>query len=284
MYNKYYDIAGIIIKVESPFQFHSYNAVDFVCEEKEADYVFQFEQVQDIPIIMEDAVPVADVMWAHEYRKQDGTYLRAFLWQDKYYSCVSCLGDKKGVCYYASDKILIERAVEGFELLMYLCVEKILLKFDALVLHSSHLNVNGNGLVFSGPSQAGKSTQAALWEKYAGAVVMNGDRSILRKVNDVWHVFGCPMCGTSNIHKQGDEPLTNIVMLAQSKENNARTLRGMEAFRLLYPQITICKWDVASSNKAMDLLNDILEEIPVWHYACTKEENAVSDLKKVIGL
>lgn len=279
----YYEIANIVIKVLSPFSFYANNAENFRCEPKEPDYTFRFEQTNDIPNHMKDAAFIADVRWAHEFQKKDGSYQRAFLWE-QYYVAVSEIYDTEGVCYYASANILLDKAKEGFELWMYLCVEEILLKFQALVLHSSHINYQGKGLVFSAPSQTGKSTQAELWKKYAGAEVLNGDRSILRKQGGSWQVYGCPMCGTSNIHLQGQEILSNIVMLSQNPVNVLQKIGGMRAFRLIYPQITVPVWNQKNTNQVMNLISDLIEEVPVWYYACTKEADAVMVLQQGLGL
>lgn len=284
MYETYYEIGGITIKIYSPFPFLSVNGKDFLCSSREPDYEFYFEQTNDIPKIMEGFQKVGETLWSHEYQNSKGTLLRAFLWDKTYYTEVSILGEHKGICYYASNDILASRAREGFELFMYLCLEKILIQFDALILHSSHIKINGKGLLFSAPSQVGKSTQAELWRIHTNATIINGDRSVLRKVNGHWQVFGCPMCGTSGIHRQSNEPLSNIVMLMQNQDNKLRRLEKREAFRLLYPQITISTWDFSYIETAMTLIEDLLENVPVWHYACTKEPEAVFYLKDALAL
>lgn len=49
-----------------------------------------------------------------------------------------------------------------------------------LVLHSAYIVTRGGeGILFSGPSGIGKSTQAALWERFAGARTVNGDRALV---------------------------------------------------------------------------------------------------------
>lgn len=280
----FFNIGDIIIKIVSPFPFKTSNGTDFHCPEQTADFVFYFKETNNIPALMENSECVEQLLWAHEYRREDGTFYRAFLWNDIYYAALTQINERTGICYYASQDILMEKAREGFELMMYLCIEQILLKFNALVLHSSHINVAGKGLVFSAPSQTGKSTQAELWRQYADASILNGDRSVLRKNNGLWYVYGCPMCGTSNIHLQGKEPLSNIVMLAQAKDNQVRKIGGMEAFRLIYPQITIPKWDSVQVTQAMELLTDLLCSVPIWHYSCTKDPEAVMYLKKSLGL
>lgn len=51
-----------------------------------------------------------------------------------------------------------------------------------LVLHSAYIVTRqGEGILFSGPSGIGKSTQAALWQHYGAAQTVNGDRALVRK-------------------------------------------------------------------------------------------------------
>lgn len=284
MYNSYYNIADIIIQIISPFPFFSHNGKEFCCEETKPDYVFTFRQTDDIPGLMEGSCKVGEMLWAHEYRRDDGTEFRAFLWKDVYYSALSFCKETEGTCYYVSAEILAELAQSGFELLMYLCLEKILLKHGALVLHSSHIRYDGRGIVFSAPSGVGKSTQAELWSRYAGAVVMNGDRSVLRKEGEQWYVHGCPMCGTSGIHHSGKEPLHCIVMLCQGKENIPVRVSPLQAFQMIYPEVTISNWNVNHVDTSIQLLDDLIQNVPVWHYSCTRDENAVRTLRNTLKL
>lgn len=284
-YLNYYNVANVIIEVTSPFPFEISGQEAFGCEAPErVDYRFEFIQVDDVPNLMKDSEYICDVRWAHQYRKPDGSYQRAFLWQEKYYAAVSEIMEGHGVCYYVSESILYERLQDGFELFNYLCIEEILLQFGALVLHSSHVRVGNQGFVFSAPSQTGKSTQAELWRQHAAATVMNGDRSVLRKQQGQWRVFGCPMSGTSGIHLQGNEPLTNIVMLAQGLANELTPLTGMMAFRQVFPQITVPSWDGKQLDYVMERISELITEVPVWYYSCTKEKEAVFVLKEKLGL
>lgn len=284
MYEIYYNIADIIIKIVSPFSFYTHNGEDFQCAPSKPDYTFYFKETDNIPKLMEKSSMAADLIWAHEYMRADHSYFRAFIWKENFYPAISELHETEGICFYANAGILAERAKEGFELLMYLCLEQILLKFHCLVLHSSHVNIQGQGLLFSAPSQTGKSTQAELWRTYADAKVMNGDRTVLRKTDGQWYAYGCPMCGTSDIHLQGKEPLRHIVMLSQGKQNIIKRIHGMDAFRLLYPQITVCGWNSQLVEASMNLINDLLKDVPIWHYSCTKDKEAVYVLRNTIHL
>lgn len=284
MKEAYFKIADIVIKIISPFPFVTKNGEDFRCNKTKHDYTFIFKQHENIQEFISDSQMVANLLWGDEYKRMDGTFVRAFLWEEKYYHAVTVMGEKEGTCYYSLSDILADKAEDGFELWMYLCLEQILLQYDAVVLHSSYVAFDNKGIVFSAPSGTGKSTQADLWEKYVHATVINGDRSVLRKKSGIWNVYGCPMCGTSGIHKQGCEPLTNIIMLSQGKENRAVKISGKEAFCKIYPEITCPKWDSRFIGHVMDLLDEIIREVSVWHYSCTKEKEAVFTLKRLLKI
>lgn len=153
---------------------------------------------------------------------------------------------------------------------------------DALILHSAYIRHEGQAILFSAPSGTGKSTQAGLWERYRGVKQVNGDRSLLRKIGGVWHACGWPVCGSSEICNNVDTPIRAIVMLSQAEENSIRRLPVMQAFSQLYPQITINRWDRDFQTHAMDLIETLIREIPVYHLACTISEAAVDCLDKAL--
>ena len=48
--------------------------------------------------------------------------------------------------------------------------------FQTILLHGAFVDYGERGLVFTGPSGIGKTTQAELWQQYAGARIVNGDK------------------------------------------------------------------------------------------------------------
>ena len=94
----------------------------------------------------------------------------------------------------------------------------LLADFGMLILHSAYIvTQEGEGILFSGPSGAGKSTQAELWRQYAGAQVINGDRSLIRPADGTAH--GILYSGTSGICRNVSAPLRAIVLPVQAAEN-----------------------------------------------------------------
>ncbi len=146
---------------------------------------------------------------------------------------------------------------------------------EALVLHSAYIRTEGGAILFSAPSGTGKSTQAGLWEKYRGVKQLNGDRSLLQKIGGVWHACGWPVCGSSEICSNVSTPIRAIVMLSQAGENRIERLGPMAAFSQIYTQITINRWSRDFQNRAMDLIEALTREVPVYHLACTISREAV---------
>ena len=162
-------------------------------------------------------------------------------------------------------------------------IEATLLDFDAIILHASLIRFADNGIIFSAPSGTGKSTQAELWKHYESAEILNGDRAALRQINDVWTAFGLPYAGTSGIYRNESAPLKAIVALRQAKEENRiRRIEGAEAFRYLYPETMIHRWDMVFEQRATKLLLKLITDVPVFLLECCPDREAVDILKTEI--
>ena len=68
----------------------------------------------------------------------------------------------------------------NYKIFNALALEKVLIAHESIILHASYVNYNGKAILFTAPSGTGKSTQAALWEEYKGAEIVNGDRVIIQ--------------------------------------------------------------------------------------------------------
>lgn len=164
-----------------------------------------------------------------------------------------------------------------------LSLEKHMFANGDMILHTAFLCHDGQAILFSGPSEIGKSTQAGLWEKYTShSYTVNGDRGLLMKENGVWYVGGWPICGSSGICNNEKYPVKAIVMLRQSKENRCELLSGVQAFRELLPQITVNTWNSVCQLKAMDNIEDLINNIDVYELFCDISPEAVECLKEKI--
>lgn len=165
-----------------------------------------------------------------------------------------------------------------------LALEKQMLKRNQLILHCAYLRHGDEAILFSAPSETGKSTQANLWEKYMGSQTINGDRALLTKKKQQWFALGWPVCGSSEICHNIETPIKAIVMLSQAPSNFIETLSPAKAFTQLYSQITINKWQVQDHMKAMAIIDQIIADIPIYHLGCTISKEAVDVLADALQI
>ncbi len=164
----------------------------------------------------------------------------------------------------------------------------ILLHRNKLCLHASCVDTPLGGILFSGVSGIGKSTQAELWCKYRGARQINGDRPILSKEGQSWLAWGSPYAGSSKVYVNESCPVTAIILLKQAKDCSLRKLSLSEAFRGVWAGLTVHSWDAAFVEKASALAVELVQAVPVYEFRCTPDEKAVDflemELRKELSL
>ena len=161
--------------------------------------------------------------------------------------------------------------------------EEILMSRDRLTLHASLIETEAGGLLFSGVSGIGKSTQAELWHRYAGSTILNGDRPILSRTAGVWEAHGSPFAGSSHYYVNKSVPIRAILLLEQGERCQLRRLGPAEAFCGLYAGITVNVWNERYVQRTCALLEDLACQVPVYRYCCTPDEQAVKTLRRELS-
>jgi len=154
-----------------------------------------------------------------------------------------------------------------------------LIGMDRLCLHAACVDTPLGGILFSGPSGIGKSTQAELWCTCRGAKQINGDRPILSKEEGGWLAWGSPFAGSSGCHINENCPVRAIVMLEQGPRCHIRRLNPSEAFREIWAGLTVHGWDRQFMERAVDLTLKLIGDVPVYRYICTPDASAVQYLE-----
>ena len=160
--------------------------------------------------------------------------------------------------------------------------EQFLIQRNRLILHASLLNTQFGGLVFSGPSGIGKSTQAELWKEYEGAEQINGDRPILYKKENVWMGYGSPYAGSSKCYVNKGVPVRAIMLLAQGEDCRIMPLRKSEAFREIFRNCTVYSWDREFVERVITLVTELVSDIPIYRLICTPDQRAVEAVKELL--
>lgn len=147
-----------------------------------------------------------------------------------------------------------------------------------ILMHGSIVDYRGNGIIFTGESGMGKSTQAGLWEKYKSAKILNGDRVVLENRGDKTLAHGSPYAGSSDIFLNEHVPLKAIVLLGQSSENLIKKISGRQAFLMMYPRFSIPTWNRENMDLCMNFILDIIKKIPIYYLSCKPDFSAVEVL------
>ena len=149
-----------------------------------------------------------------------------------------------------------------------------------LMLHSSLISIDGNGILFLGPSGIGKTTQAELWAKYRNARIINGDMVFVQQTENGFIGWGSPWHGSSTYCENANVPIRALVLLKQDLENRVRRLQGFELVSSFANSVYYPLWLEKAAEFCMELLDQILQQIPVLELACRPDEDAVCLLQE----
>ena len=162
-----------------------------------------------------------------------------------------------------------------------LALNQLLLHQRTLFFHASYITHQGRGILFTAPSQTGKSTQAELWRKYRGAEVVNGDKAAV-SLRETPMIHSIPFSGTSGICKNRSVPLRAVVVLSQAPENTIRRMGVVEVVSAICPNVFADQTVSEEWAIALNLMLDLAASVPIYALACTPDERAVQTLEEAM--
>ena len=160
--------------------------------------------------------------------------------------------------------------------------EHIVVANGGFLLHASCVCHEGKAILFTAPSGTGKSTQAALWEKYRGAEIINGDRIMVKSAQEGCEAVGIPFFGSSGICKNRTMPIQAIVYLEQGKQTKIKRLTGVRAFRSIWEGCSLHSWNRKDVELCMKNVGMAIEKVPVYHLSCTPDVTAIEAVESVL--
>ncbi len=159
-------------------------------------------------------------------------------------------------------------------------IEELVAESGGCILHSSFIEKDGGAILFTGPCDIGKSTQANLWKEFANAVVVNGDKTFIFEENGVFYASGMPFSGSSKDCLNRVLPLKAIISLQQADSNNAHRLITNETFYTLYKNCYPVPYSRELTGRLIDFVQKLSQNVPVYDYACLADESAVRYLER----
>lgn len=166
---------------------------------------------------------------------------------------------------------------------LYRFCANVLLSKGAIHLHSSFALFKGKGLIFTGPSGIGKTTQAELWRDFQGALIVNGDACLLRQMdNDWWWAFGTPIHGSSPYCENEKAPIAAIITLEQGEENVLTRMDDFSALSYCLPEFYRPKMNEKTEETFWNSVDSLFRSVPIYHLVCRPDREATEIVKKEI--
>lgn len=153
-----------------------------------------------------------------------------------------------------------------------------LIDYDGFMLHASAVVVDNKAYLFSASSGTGKSTHTLLWQKYFGedkAIIINDDKPAIRRIDGKFYAYGTPWSGKENKNVNIKVPLQGICVIERNQDNFISRLNGGISIYSLLNQ-TIRPKNRDSMDKLLNIMIDLLKQIPVYKLCCNMNIEAVS--------
>ncbi|MBQ4573078.1 MAG: hypothetical protein IJA80_07355 [Clostridia bacterium] len=278
MQSKKYKFFDTVIQVLTPEEFVDIEPYINFLSDEEPDCTVTFEYVKHLPALAENVTTDSEISF-----KVDGN--KSMCWyrnhgKEGYFACRIFDGESYRVQVLEEHRGKLWNGVI-FNLLGF---EEIIAKRNGVVLHASVVLKNGKMILFTAPCGTGKSTQADLWEKYADAEIVNGDKALVSLKDGTIFAGGLPFSGSSDICRNIYAPLAAVVCLGQAKENLIRKISVREALVALLQGNYRSGITDESSQKTIDILENLCSTVPVYRLDCLPDKTAVECLEKELRL
>ena len=197
-----------------------------------------------------------------------------------YVACASYEGDFAKIKCTINEKPFIKTAGTLGVILRYLPMRAVLQHFGVLLLHAAQVMAGGKGILFSGPSGAGKTTQSKLWEQAGAGIRVCNDRTLVRKQYNKWQGSGYVLDGSEPVSDGKQYELGCIVFPLKAECNQIEKMSPARATAALIGQTVIDNWNSRARTSALEYLLQLTSEIPVFQFFCTPDLKAADCLKQ----
>lgn len=149
-------------------------------------------------------------------------------------------------------------------------------RWGGAFIHAAGVSLGGHGLLFAGPSDAGKSTIVKMLKDKAE--ILCDDRIIVRKGARGFDIHGSWSHGEVPLVSAGSAPLRAVLFLRQAKENRKVRLESPEEIlrellpRFVRPLLTADWWE-----DVLGLAGDMMRTVPFYELRFDKS-GAVADV------
>ena len=174
----------------------------------------------------------------------------------------------------------------GEAVIAYEKISNALPAYDAFVMHSSAVAVDGRAYAFSAEKGTGKSTHTRYWKEVLGdrVTVINGDKPIYRFRDGRLMACGTPWCGKENWQKNMAAPLEALCLLERGEENAVFPINAFDVLSELMRQFHLPGGNQVDMPKLIELIDRMISMVPLYRLRCRNDRSAAETAAAYFGL
>ena len=174
----------------------------------------------------------------------------------------------------------------GEGIVIYEKISNALPEYDAFVMHSSVIAVDGWAYGFAAESGKGKSTHTRYWKEVLGdrVTIINGDKPVYRFSDDRLMAYGTPWCGKENWQTNTAAPLKALCLLEQGKDNKIFPVDPFELLNEITHHFYLPGGGQVDMPKLIELIDRMLSAVPVYRLRCCEHVSAAETAAAYFGL
>jgi hypothetical protein len=145
--------------------------------------------------------------------------------------------------------------------------------------------MDGYAYMFSAPCGTGKSTHTTMWRQAFGndrVLMLNDDKPALRLENGQWFAYGTPWSGKTAQNINMRVPVGGICVLTRGETNEIAPFGGTQAALAIMEQ-TARPVTMEGRSKMLELIDSLLNNVPVWKLKCTPTPDAALVSQKAMS-
>ena len=132
------------------------------------------------------------------------------------------------------------------------------------IIHSCGIKLGDKGILFVGESGAGKSTLARLWHQAEDVDILSDDRTIVRKKDGEYWIYGTPWHGEAKFGAPYTAKLDRIYFIQHGAANSACQMRSAEPVQNLLTCSFPPYWDPGGMEFTMEFFSDMTATLPCY--------------------
>jgi serine kinase of HPr protein (carbohydrate metabolism regulator) len=159
----------------------------------------------------------------------------------------------------------------------------ILARKGGAIVHAAGASICGQGMLFAGPSSAGKTTLSGLLAGQEHIELLSDDRMVVRRMGDQYLAFGTPWPGEAGVAVNQGVPLSALFFIYHGTDNRIREIPAQVALERLLPVASIPWFDRDVLPTALSFCDDLLSHIRAYELHFERSSTVADTLREFVA-